>query len=189
MSRRLIFVDTETGGLDPSRHDVLTVALVDWRDGVLGESVEFKARADPARVDPEALAVNRIDLAAHNAAAEPAGVVADRVVRWCRARWHGERLIGGPRTRLAGHNVAFDVGFLRALIPHYGRQFDHRAVCTLGLLPIFWHAGLIASDAGRLGEACAAFGLNLPADEAHTALGDALASARLYTRMLELVRR
>lgn len=179
----VIFCDTETGGLDPFKHDILTVALVDWRDGVIGDSVEYKVVADPKRVTTEALAVNRIDLKAHNAKGLPAVNVAFAMREWISKRWLGDRV------RLGGHNVSFDVGFLRALIgPAYGRTFSHRPICTMNMLPLLWHAGIIPNDMGKLTEACDALGVPMPATEAHTALGDALASARLYTAMLKRVR-
>ena len=103
----LIFTDTETGGLDPKHHEILTVALVDWRDGVIGDTVEFKVKARPEFVDPKALAVNGINLAEHNAQAVDPKIVARDITAWCRAHWPA-----GERVRLAGHNVAFDVGFL-----------------------------------------------------------------------------
>ena len=179
----LIFTDTETGGLDPKHHEILTVALVDWRDGQIGDTVEWKVKARPEFVSPQALAVNGIDLAEHNAQALDQKIVVREITAWCRAHW-----LSGERVRLGGHNVAFDVGFLSHMIgPLYYRAFHHRPVCTMNMLPLLWHAGIIPNDVGKLTEACAAFGVPLPAAEAHTALGDALASARLYTAMLKRV--
>lgn len=178
----IIFCDTETGGLDPLKHDLLTVALVDWRDGVIVDSVEFKVLADPKRVTEIALSVNGIDLKAHNAKALPAVNVAFAMREWISKHW-----LGGW-VRLGGHNVAFDVGFLRPLIgPAYNREFHHRPICTMNMLPLLWHAGIIPNDVGKLTEACDALGAPMPANEAHTALGDALAAARLYTAMLKRV--
>lgn len=181
---RAIFCDTETGGLDPSRNALLTVGLVVWEDGEIGDTVEFRLYADPLQCEAKALEVNRIDLAQHNAEALRPDKAAGEILRWCRARWRGP-----DRIRLGGHNTPFDVGFLRALYgPAYGRHFHHRPIDTMALLPFFWHARLMDADIGRLGEACEALGVPLPPEVAHTALGDAVAAAELYTRMLDMVR-
>lgn len=42
---RLLFIDTETGGLDPEKHSLLSVGFVVW-DSVLGEcySAEYRLK-------------------------------------------------------------------------------------------------------------------------------------------------
>lgn len=172
-------LDTETGGLDPSRHPILTIGAVAWQDGEIGESVEWKLYAPEQFCDPKALEVNGIDIEVHNREAIRPDEAAQAMLRF------GRRYSDGTRIRLAGHNiVAFDAGFLRALYgpADYWRYFSHRPVDTMQLLPFLWLAGQ-GQDIGKLSEACAAFGVKLTG--AHTALGDALATARLLTAMVK----
>lgn len=179
---RLIVLDTETGGLDPSRHPILTIGAVAWQDGELGERAEWKLYAPPQFVDPQALAVNGIDIEAHNREAIRPDEAAQALLRF------GRRHSDGQRIRLAGHNiVGFDAGFLRALYGprEYWRHFHHRPIDTMTLLPFLWLADR-GQDIGKLAEACEAFGVEH--EGAHTALGDALATARLLTAMVERMR-
>jgi DNA polymerase-3 subunit epsilon len=93
---------------------------------------------------------------------------------------------------LAGHNVAFDQAFLEVFLASQGREmeprFSHRLVDTHSLA-----AGL--RDAGRLPLAnlsstalFAHFGILVPEDKRHTALGDALATFELYWKLVELMK-
>lgn len=179
---RLVVVDTETGGLDPSRHPILTLGAVAWQDGEIGESVEWKFYAPPQFCDPQALRVNGIDIEQHNQEAIRPDEAAQALLRF------GRRYSDGTRIRLAGHNiVGFDAGFLRALYgpSDFWRYFHHRSIDTMTMLPFLWLAGQ-GRDIGKLSDACDAFGIELT--DAHTALGDALATARLLTVLVERMR-
>ena len=41
MPDRLLFIDTETGGLDPQKHSLLSLALVVWEKREILDSKEF----------------------------------------------------------------------------------------------------------------------------------------------------
>ncbi len=80
---------------------------------------------------------------------------------------------------VAGHNVAFDVGFLGSELSRVGSEFpDVPCVCTLSL------AGWISPppENGRLSSCCAALGI--PHEGAHTALADAHATAKVLTAII-----
>jgi DNA polymerase-3 subunit epsilon len=190
----LIVADTETGGLNPSTDALLTVALVHWIDGTLLERVEFKVRTEGRRVTPEALAVNRIVLVEHERDALPRSVVADLLVRWVRLQWRGSggKGKGGKagRARLAAHNLAFDLGFLRELVPddEWGRIFSHHGLCTMQIMEFLEAARLVPeSVGGGLDRAVDYFGIEIPEAARHTALGDCVAAAQLLTAMTEHV--
>ena len=82
---------------------------------------------------------------------------------------------------LVGHNVAFDLRFLRLKEATTGVRFDHPVLDTLLLSSIVHpaedHHGLEAI-AERLGIAIGG---------RHTALGDALATADVFVRLLPLL--
>lgn len=80
---------------------------------------------------------------------------------------------------IVAHNAAFDVRFLVAEFARAGWPLDlepEDALCTMT------HARALGAPA-RLGDCCAHF--DVPHDGAHTALGDAEATARLLVRYLE----
>ncbi len=187
MSRLLVF-DTETGGLDASRHSLLTLGLVAWEEGQILEAVELAVKHEPYIVTGGGMRVNRIDLAAHHdAAAEPAQVIAE-LQAFC-ARHFGD----GPVT-LVGHNIAFDRAFLGAFLSSQGvalePRFHHRTVDTHALAFGLQQAGRLPANLRLSSDGLFAhFGIEVPPEKRHTALGDALATAELYGRLVALLRR
>ena len=60
MKSRLLVIDTETGGIDPNQHALLSVAAVDTVDG---EAFTAMIRPSPEWIcDPQALAKNGFTL-------------------------------------------------------------------------------------------------------------------------------
>ncbi|MET7397137.1 exonuclease domain-containing protein [Dactylosporangium sp. NPDC005572] len=94
------------------------------------------------------------------------------------ARSLAERLDGHI---LVAHNARFDVGFLEAEYRRLGLDPHPRpTICTLEL------ADRLGSGASRrLADCCAA--AKIPLDDAHTALGDATATAALFRYALRLL--
>ncbi|WP_238006421.1 3'-5' exonuclease [Dactylosporangium sp. AC04546] len=82
---------------------------------------------------------------------------------------------------LVAHNARFDVGFLEAEYRRLGLDPHPRpAICTLEL------ADRLGGGASRrLADCCAA--AKIPLDDAHTALGDATATAALFRHALRLL--
>jgi DNA polymerase III epsilon subunit-like protein len=176
----LLVVDTETGGLNPETDALLSVGLVDWCDGAVRRQTEILVDAEGLRCDPKALAVNGIDLDVHHAYSVPRAYAAKQIQDFCRP-------MGRPI--LAGHNVQFDIGFIRRLFtPETLRMtFSHRVMDTLQVLLFLGHAGLVPLEIAKLDQAMAHFGLTMPPSTRHTALGDALVTAELYTRLLATI--
>lgn len=177
----LVIIDSETGGLNPETDALLSVGLVDWSDGVVRRSTEILIDPEGRRCDPKAMEVNRIDLEIHCAYSVTRAEAAEQIRDFCAP-------MGRPI--MAGHNVQFDIGFIRRLFaPDVLRKtFSHRALDTLQLLLFLEHARLIPSGIGKLDQAMAHFGLTMPEGKRHTALGDALVTAELYTRLLGVIK-
>jgi DNA polymerase III epsilon subunit-like protein len=112
-----LFMDTETGGLTP-QHSLLTVSciVVDEQFNIVrlptdNPGLYLRIRHDEYALTAGALAVNKINLVEHNEKgvkiADAADMLLDFVSR-ARAVTNKKRLIP------AGHNVGFDVQFIRA---------------------------------------------------------------------------
>ncbi|MDX6236641.1 MAG: polymerase subunit epsilon [Kribbellaceae bacterium] len=159
-------IDTETTGLSPGhRHRVIEIAVVllDAQGRVEGEWVTL---LNPQRdLGPQHIhgiltsdvlaAPDFADVARHLA-----GLLAGRMV--------------------VGHNVEFDLGFLRAEFARLGVAvplITERAMCTMAL------AGYLYPGARRtLGACCAAAGISL--EGWHSALADTRATAALFSHYL-----
>lgn len=178
---RLLVLDTETGGLSPETDALLSVGLVDWRDGEVLRSEEILVDAEHLACSEKALTVNNIDLDLHHAYSVTRAEAAERIRDFCAP-------MGRPV--LAGHNVQFDIGFVRRLFaPDVLRKtFSHRVLDTLQILLYLGHAGLIPAEIAKLDQAMAHFGIEVTPGKRHTALADALATAELYSHLLHTIK-
>lgn len=178
----VLFCDVETGGLDPKTDALLSVGLAVLSDGEIVGSAHWDVQPEGRRVDPEALAVNGIDLDRHVRFAYSREVVAGLVATFCRT------VFGEQPATLGGHVVSFDVGFLKELFVgrRYGTLFSHRTIDTAIIARFLMDAGLLRAESAGLGSVCEALGIVNP--RPHDALEDALASAAAYAKMLKLVR-
>lgn len=174
---RLLVLDTETGGLNPQTDALLSVGLADWEDGVILRKTEILIDPEGLVCDPKAMAVNGIDLDIHAAYAVSRAEASVLIRAFCRP-------MGRPW--IAGHNVHFDISFIRRLFdPTTLRMvFSHRVLDTLQVLAYLGHAGRIPDGIAKLDQAIAHFGIEVPPGQRHTALADALATAELYTKLL-----
>ncbi len=186
MSRHLVF-DTETGGLDASRHSLLSLGLVAVVDGLVAESLEILVRHEPYVVTGGGLKVNRIDLAAHHEVALDPPAALEALDAFC-ARHFGEKPI-----TLVGHNIAFDRAFLGTFLDSQGRdlepRFSHRTVDTHAVARALRDAGRLPAELRLSSDGLFAhFGIEVPPEKRHMALGDALATHELYLKLVEAMR-
>jgi DNA polymerase-3 subunit epsilon len=159
-------IDTETTGLSPGhRHRVIEIAVV-LLDAQGRVEQEWVTLLNPQR-DLGPQHIHGI-LTADVLAAPEFGDVARRL---------GELLAG---RMVVGHNVEFDLGFLRAEFARIGFAvplITERSMCTMAL------AGYLYPGAKRtLGACCSAAGISL--EGWHSALADTRATAQLFSHYL-----
>ncbi len=188
MSQSHLFIDTETGGLDPRKHSLLSVALVVGDAGGVARSLEILIRHEPYVVSAGGMKVNRIDLVQHTAGAlEPDVALGVMNVFLDQHFPHRCKPIV-----LAGHNVGFDQAFLGAFLESLGHtlepRFSHRVVDTHSLAAALRDAGKLPLDNLSSTALFEHFGIVVPEEKRHTALGDALATFELYWKLVERMR-
>ena len=187
---RLLVIDTETGGLDPERHSILSLGAVVWADGKLGETFEVRIVEPEISVEPEAMAVNRINLEEHQVRGQSPPEAVRRFLAFL------DRNFGPADTRekidLVGHNIMFDVGFLRRLLRICGGSlsdfFSHRYLDTAGIVRFLILAKKVSMSGASSNQAFEYFGVSVPPNARHTALGDAIATAKLLNALLGVLR-
>lgn len=153
-------IDVETTGLFPFRHDrVVEVAAVIVRtDGRIER--EFVSLVNPARdIGPSSIhGLTSEDILHAPQFAEIAALLLD--------------MLSGT-VAIAAHNVRFDRQFLESEFLRLGYQLpDYFSICTMHL-----------AGGGKLTNCCRDYGISLEG-EAHHALTDARAAARLLTCLL-----
>lgn len=189
-SNPILVLDTETGGLNPREHSLLTVAGIAWTPTAQPRPLfSLMVRESSFSVQPEAMAINRIDLSV----VEKEGLTpkeAVEAIRYALDQHFGSNR--GPIT-LAGHNISFDVGFLQRLYrlgkADYGQDFSRRTLDTATIFTFFMASGLVPHGKANGDRMFAALGVPIPSEHRHTALGDAWATALSLSRMAQTLRR
>ena len=188
---KILVIDTETGGVDPLTHSLLSVAAVVWDDGVAAGEIAVDVLEDPLVVTPRAMDINRIDLVAHARNALSPEHAASALKEFVELHFADE-LASGERAVLAGHNLAFDVGFLGRLARLSGVAvddlFSHRTIDTAGILRFLKLAGLLPLKGAGSNEGFAYFGIDIPEADRHTAIGDARATTALLSCLVSVGR-
>lgn len=188
---RLVFLDLETGGLDPSRHPITQIAAiaVDERLNEL-ETFEAKIDFDMAAADQEALLKNNFDREVWARESRPDMHVCNELSRFFK-RYADVEMIskaGKPYSvaQLIGHNAdKFDGPFLQAWFKRLD-QFMPAAfsvMCTYQKARhhFFDNQHLKQPPGFKLGELCAHYGI--PLANAHDALADCRANVAIYRAM------
>ena len=187
MTQPYLFLDTETGGLVPGTHSLLSLGLVVGDGDRIVNSLEILVKHEPFVVSAGGMKVNRINLVEHAAAAlEPA--MALTVLEVFLSQHFPLRC---QPIILAGHNVGFDQAFLKVFLESQGQamepRFSHRHVDTHSIAAALRDAGRLPLDNLSSTALFAHFGIIVPEPKRHTALGDALATFELYWKLTELM--
>ncbi|MFK7792067.1 MAG: exonuclease domain-containing protein [Devosiaceae bacterium] len=167
-----VVFDTETTGLEPSKGDeIISIGAVRIVNGRLLRGEIFNEFVNPQRSIPSASTkIHGITDA----------MVADApVITQTLPRFHG---YVGPGALIA-HNAAFDMKFLSLKESTVGLQFNQPVLDTLLLAA---HA-LGRDESLSLDGLSERFGVVLPPEDRHTALGDALATGEVFLKLLPLL--
>lgn len=163
-----ISCDTETGGLDPAVHPLLSLAFYN-PDHIFYDRI----KNEWFTCDPDALAINKLD--------PNEGFGREEFRKRVFEFWEN---CGKPKFELIGHNIGFDVSFIKQLnLPK--EMFNYHVIDTSTLMFVLKDRKKIPDIKWNLKALCNHFGVVL--DDAHNALADAKATYELYYKMIELI--
>jgi ribonuclease T len=175
-----VVVDVETAGFDPQRHALLEIAAVVIRMNTLGDLEPAPAIACHilpflgSEIDPRALAFNKIDPDHPFRDAVPEHEAVQRILTPLR---RAVKSSGCTRAVLVGHNAAFDLNFMKALVER--TAYKHSPFHAFSVFDTVTLAGLVYGQT-VLAKAAQAAGLGWDNREAHSAIYDAEQTARLF---------
>ncbi|PWR04105.1 DNA polymerase III subunit epsilon [Meridianimarinicoccus roseus] len=172
--RELTYVvfDTETTGLDPKGGDeIVQIAAVRLVNGKLVEGETLDQLVDPERPIPAASTkVHGID----DAMVKGAPKIDEVGARFHRICEHAV---------LIAHNAPFDLAFFHKQADRIGARFDHPVFDTVLLSAILFGQG----ETHTLDALADRFGIVIPEEARHTALGDTIATAEVFQRMIPML--
>lgn len=195
---KILFIDTETGGTDPASHSLLSLGLVVWKASEASSRPESGSSPGPIIATTEilindnlqttekALAINNINLEKHSRKALAPDAAIQKIDKFLDDHFSKDEKI-----TLGGHNINFDVNFLKSFFTRnnhsFENRFSHRSVDTSAILYYLYLSGKIKRKLTASQDAFDYFGITI--DGRHTALGDALATAKLFSTLLSILDR
>lgn len=185
IGEKLLFIDTETGGIDSNKHSLLSIGLVVWGSNrLIIDSTEIYIKHKNYVVTKTASKINKFEKAEHEKKAVHPKIAIEKMLCFCRHHFDDNLLIP-----LAGHNTQFDVNFLKVFLKKNGRSFNrifsHRIMDTYSLLRSLYYSGKISDDISSSAQAFNYFGIKV--NNRHSAKGDAIATAQLYNHLLSVL--
>lgn len=171
--KKLLVVDLETTGLDPTSDSIVQIAACVLTRKTLREEAFFSTLVAPASsMDPAAQRVHGLsenDLRD----APPLSWGIDKL----------EQLVDPQDVVLCGHNVSFDASFLRAAYDRLGRQYpyDYHTVDLWSLAFFIFSADGLKPRDYRLDTLAAIYGIRR--DRHHDALQDVRVTAALLRHL------
>lgn len=181
-SKNLVVVDIETTGTNPFVHDALCIALVPMDQSLPSKEIfirhnslewsDFaKKNFDKFRSEWEERSV-------------PPPLACDLIEEYL------QRTFDGSMTTLIGHNIGFDVAFLRKVAFLGGRSelknISHRMIDTHTILKVLMLQGKIPDTATSSDGAFNHFNIKPNASQRHTALHDANLTRILFQKLFEM---
>ncbi len=160
--RTFVSLDLETTGLDPDRDAIIEIGIVRFRGDEIVE--DWSSLINPGREIPPKIE-------------ELTGISNDMVresgIPLHRALGEAQRVIGN--LPVVGHNVMFDVSFMR-------RQ---RMLAANPTIDTFELAGILIPHAGQYSLKALANELGIELTDSHRALNDAYTTYQLYLKLFE----
>lgn len=187
---RFIAFDTETGGLDNQKTDILTAyfAILDENFQLQAE-LDLKVRPDgddPYRVTAGALSINNINIIKHHKEALTKTDAAECLKTFLR----NYKPAGRERLVPVGHNVLFDIGFVQEhLLPKkdWDCYCSHRKIDTADIAYFLSLPPNEKINSKNFALESLVEYFNLPKAAMHNAKNDTLATIMILREMRKLV--
>lgn len=183
---RILWIDCETGGLEPRHHEILTIAGIIEIDRRQVDEFHYKLRPNfPERLEESALKCNGLTREQVMKFDDPFEVFEKLKEKFSKYGLRREKLI------VAGHNVAaFDRKFLNELFVYHGCEtlhyyLDYHSLDTMSVAAWLRYVGKLKIKTLKLGALCEHFEIPL---KAHDALEDIRATRQLAIKLWEMLR-
>lgn len=186
---RYIALDCETGGLDPSKHAMLTLYMAAvTKDLIVADEIYLKIRPESPSdmVEAEALKVNGLDMRSHLEDPETLSRLDAAKVVYRFLSTHSS-----PKNKPLplGHNVDFDLNFIYAqIMPRQSLEklLHYHKMDTMAAVNLLKEVGMLPPELGRLTSLVKHFGIK--ERTAHNAKEDTLATIDVFAKMTDMLK-
>lgn len=181
---KLLFVDTETGGVNEKENSLLSVALIFWEDKLVKDKLEFFIKEKKYNVTEKAMEINQLNLET----IEKLGIEKKEAVKkindFIIKNFNGEKAV------ICGHNINFDIRFIKELYNKVGEDYEqyisYRSLDTASIFRFLTIAGKFgAKQVNSLDDAIKYF--NLTFNNRHTAMGDIEKTIEIFNKLIEII--
>lgn len=172
---RFVVLDTETTGLNPATDQILSIGAVEVLNYTLVVKNSFEAVLQQQNNNTSAIHIHEITPGASALGSDKKRVLHDF-------------LTFIDDSILIGHNIAFDFAILnQAYQSNFGFSLLNKTYDTVNLVKRvdthFSQPGLFNTAELSLDSLCARYAVEI--NDRHTAMGDALATALLFTKLIK----
>ena len=181
---KTIYLDTETTGLKPYKHDIHQLACLIQIDKEVVEEHDLRIRPRrPENIEPRALQI--------------AGVTKEQIMAYPESKEvyktfltilgrHIDKYDTSDKFTIIGYNVRFDVDFIRSWFqamddPYFGSWFHSAVGDVMALAAFARQQGFVKPADSKLGTLCRSYDIEL---DAHDALNDIRATRSLAHKLL-----
>ena len=183
--KKVLWLDTETTGLDCKKHGLREVGFIIEIDGVeVDKGVfyinPFTYTTRDVEIDDYALQISGVtidDLKGYDRASFCFKELMNKLVKHINVNIKEDVFV------IAGYNVGFDIGFIKEWFKEMGLEksykdiFHYKSLDVFGLVFILKHLNLIDTENDKLETLCRYFSISI---NAHNALSDIEATKNLY---------
>lgn len=191
MQDKLLFFDLETTGTDNNKHMVTQIAAEWWVDGKKEDEFYVKLAALPSAdtaISLEALKVTNQGLKDTLTEGVPEGEGLIQFVDWLLK-------LDTKNSTLCGHNVHFDLGFIKNLLAKYRLEkweqiISYRMEDTCALARTLQRAGILPEGSIALGKLAESLGIFPSKEESlHNAKTDVKITRKVYFKLLNTLKK
>jgi len=185
---KLLFLDTETTGVDNTKNGIIQIAGIVEIDGAVKEEFNMMCRPFPGQaVSPDALKVTGKTMDEIRAYPEPQAAYRDLVAILDR---YIDRYDKTDKFYMVGQNTKFDYDFLTAWFKNNGNPYFYAYVAyhlidVIQATALFTVAGQFKLENMKLATVAKHFGIPL---KAHDAMEDIRATRAIFYRYVHLIR-
>lgn len=193
MSQYFMAFDSETGGFNPKKADLLTLYLgIFDEEFKMQDELYLKLKPDGGRfpiAEPGALAVNKINIAEHMADPETITYSEAKVKVIALLKKFLKKKGRFSNIKALGYNVPFDVKWTQEYVlpmDEWESILHYKHIDVMERADFLKEAGWFPSDLGSLGTVVDY--LQLPKRAAHNAREDTLMTIDVYRKLLEIMK-